>query len=163
MKRDQFVTALEIFFKSPQPYRHLYVWHGQVDDLKSLLPTGRAQVLHLFQVAAELDRHPLAQDEANELLRDALRFWLRDWYTDRVKTHPVLVVTGGELLARYQVGLQAFYEVLTDRSMIILACSAEDAAYDPKGRLPGYVRCEPSATLTYLSRLVKDDHVIEAD
>jgi len=162
MKRDQFVTALETFFKGPRPYRHLYVWHGEADDLMSLLPAGRARALNLFQVATELNRHPLARDEANELLHDALRLQLRDWYAGGAKAHPVLVATGCELLARYQVGLQPFYEVLTDYSMIILVCSAEDAAYDPKGRLPGYVRCEPGATLTYLSRLVEDNHVIEA-
>ena len=162
MKRDQFEATLEAFLQGPQPYRHLYVWYGEADDLMLLLPSGRAQPLDIFQLAAELSHHPFAQDEANELLRDALRARLRDWYTGGADSHPVLVVTGCELLARYRVGLQPFYEVLTDRSMIILVCSAADASYDPSGRLPGYIHCEPGATLAYLSRLVEEDHVIEA-
>jgi len=73
------------------------------------------------------------------------------------------VVTGCSLLARYRVGLQPFYEVLTDHTMVVLVCPAAtvgSAAYDPAGRLPDYVRCEPGATLAYLSRLVEDDHVV---
>jgi hypothetical protein len=161
MRSDQFKATLEAFLQSPQPYRHLYVWHGEVDDLMSLLPSGHVESLDTFRLAAELSHHPFAQDEANELLRDALRARLRDWYAGGSDARPVLVVTGTELLGRYRVGLQPFYEVLTDHSMVILVCSAEDATYDPAGRLPGYVRCEPGATLAYLSRLFEEDHVIE--
>jgi hypothetical protein len=159
MKLEQFRTTLDAFLQGPQPYRNLYVWYGEDDGLMALLPAGRTQSLNLFQLAAELNRHPFAQDEANELLRDALRARLRGWYS--ADTHPILIVTGCELLARYRVGLQPFYSVLTDRSMVILICSALDAAYDPAGRLPGYVQCEPGTTLAYLSRLVEDDHVVE--
>jgi len=162
MKREQFEAILSTFLSGPQPYRHLYVWYGEVSDLTSLLPVGCVGRLDIFQVAAELGRYPFAKDEANQLLGDALRVRLRDWYAGGAEGHPVLVVTGCELLARYQIGLHLFYEVLTDRSMITLVCSAEDASYDPAGRLPGYVRCEPGATLTYLSRLVEDNHVVEA-
>lgn len=161
MKRDQFAATLESFFQSPQPYRHLYIWHGKADDLMPLLPPGRAQSLDIFQLAAELNCHPFTQDAANELLRDALRARLRDWYAGGADAHPVLVVTGCKLLARYRVGLQPFYEVLTGRSMVILVCSAADASYDPTGRLPGYVHYESGATLAYLSQLAEDDHVIE--
>jgi hypothetical protein len=162
MRRDQFAATLESFFVSPQPYRHLYVWHGEVDDLMSLLPPNCVQPLDIFQLAGQLGRHPFPQDEANEVLRDQMRARLREWLPARADTHPVVVVSGCELLARYRVDLQPFYEVLTERSMVILACSAADASYDPAGRLPGYVRCEPSRTLAYLSRLVEDNHVIEA-
>ena len=120
------------------------------------------QPLDIFGLAAELSHHPFAQDEANELLRDALRAKLRDWYAGGADACPVLVITGTELLARYRIGLQPFYEVLTDRLMIILVCSAADASYDPAGRLPSYAHCESGATLAYLSRLVEDNHVIEA-
>jgi hypothetical protein len=162
VKRDQFAKTLRAFLSGPQPYRHLYLWYGETDDLISLLPAGCAQRLDFFQVTAELDHYPFAQDEAGELLRDALRVQLRDWYAGGAEYHPILVVIGCELLARYRVGLHPFYEVLTDRSMVILVCAAADAAYDPQGRLPGYVHCEPGATLAYLSRLVEDDHVVEA-
>lgn len=165
MRLDRFRTILETFLRAPQPYRNLYVWHGEVegtDGLRSLLPSDQMQSLDLFQMTGGLSHHPFARDEVSELLRDALRARLRDWYTDDVSTQSVLVVTGCELLARYGVGLQPFYEALTDRGMIILVCSAADAAYDPAGRLPVYVRCEPGATLAYLSRLVEDDHVVEA-
>ena len=161
MKRDQFAATVEAFLRGPQPYRHLYVWHGEPDDLVSLLPLGQMQPLDIFGLAAELSHHPFAQDEASELLRDALRAELRVWYARGTDAHPLLVITGCELLARYQIGLQLFYEVLTERSMIVLVCSAADASYDPAGRLPGYVRCEPGTTLAYLSRLVEDNHVIE--
>jgi len=163
MKRDQFVAVLEAFFRGPQPYRHLYVWHGEADNLMSLLPPGRMQPLDVFELTAGSSHYPFADEEANELLRDALRARLQDWYAGGADSHPVLVVTGCELLARYRVGLQPFYEVLTDRSMIILVCSAADASYDPAGRLPDYVHCEPGATPAYLGRLVEDDHVVEAN
>ena len=106
MKRDHFVATLEAFFKGPQPYRHLYVWYGEADDLVSLLPPSRDQSLDIFQLAADLSHHPFAQDEANELLRDTLWVRLRDWYAGGADAHPVLVVTGTGLLARYPVGLQ---------------------------------------------------------
>ena len=163
MKRKQFVATLDALLLDPQPYRHLYLWHGEAEDLMSLLPAGRAKPMDIFQVAAELSHHPFSQDEANELLRDALRVRLRDWYVSGAEACPVLMVTGCELLARYQVGLRPFYDALANRSMVILVCSAEDASLDPKGRLPGYVRCEPSATLTYLSQLVEDGHIVEAN
>lgn len=163
MTRDEFVGVLEAFFRGPQPYRNLYVWHGEADELASLIPPGRMQPLDIFSMAAELSEHPFAQDEASELLRDALRARLREWYTGGADSRPILVVSGCELLARYRVGLQPFYQVLTDNSMIVLVCSAADAAYDPAGRLPGYVHCESGATLAYLGRLIEDDHVIAAD
>jgi hypothetical protein len=162
MIRDQFAAMVEAFFQGAQPYRHLYLWHGEVDELSSLLPSGRFQSLDCFCLAAGLSRYPFARDEANELLRDALRSRLRDWYAEDASAHPILMVTGCELLARYRIGLQPFYEVLTGHSMVILVCSAEDATYDPAGRLPAYVRCEPNATLAYLSRLVEDGNIIES-
>ncbi len=161
MKLDQFKTTLDAFLQGPQPYRNLYVWYGEADGLTALLPAGRTQSLDLFQLAAGLSRHPFAQDEANELLRDVLRARLRAWYNDSAGAHPVMIVSGCELLARYRVGLQPFYDALTDHSMVILICSAVDAAYNPAGRLPGYVQCEPGTTLAYLSRLVEDDHVVK--
>lgn len=161
MRADQLAAVLEDFFVSPQPYRHLYVWHGEVDDLMSLLPPNCVQPLDIFQLARELDCHPFAQNEANEVLRDELRARLQAWFRGGADARPVVVVTGCELLARYRVGLQPFYEVLTERSMVILVCSAADASYDPAGQLPGYVHCEPGRTLAYLSRLVEDNHVVE--
>jgi len=161
MKRDQFVTALDAFFQGPRPYRHLYVWRGEANDLMLLLPSDRVQRLDMFRLAADLSHHPLAQVEANQLLRDALHERLRHWYTSDAESRPVLVLTGCELLARYEVSLQPFYQVLTYESMVILVCSAADSSYDPAERLPAYVHCEPGTTLSYLSRLVEDDHVIE--
>lgn len=161
MRGGQFAAVLKGFFVSPQPYRHLYVWHGEVNDLMDLLPRNRVQSLDIFKLAGELDRHPFAQNEANELLRDALRARLQEWLSTAADAHPVVVVNGCELLARYRVDLQPFYEVLTDRLMVILVCSAADASYDPAGQLPGYVHCEPGRTLAYLSRLVEDNHVVE--
>lgn len=161
MKQDQFTSKLDTFFQGPEPYRHFYLWHGEVDDVSFLLPSGYVQRLDMFRLASELSHYPLAQQEASELLRDVLRTQLRVWYERDGDQHPVLIVTGCELLARYRVGLQPFYEVLTDRTMVILVCSAADAAYDPAGRLPSYVRCEPGATLAYLSPLLEDDHVVE--
>jgi len=160
MKLDQFKITLDAFLSSPQPYRNLYVWYGEADGLAALLPAGQTQSLDLFQLAAGLSHHPFAQDEANELLRDVLRARLRAWYSDSAGLHPIMIVSGCELLARYRVGLHPFYDVLTDHSMVILICSAVDAAYNPAGRLPGYVQCEPGTTLAYLSRLVEDDHVV---
>lgn len=160
MNRTRFQAVIAAFLQGPQPVRQLYLWHGEASDLLALLPPGRTQPLDIFELAAGLSRHPFAQDEAHELLLDALRARLRDWYRSGADAQPILVVTGCSLLARYRVGLQSFYEVLTDRAMIVLVCPAADAAYDPAGRLPGYIRCEPGATLAYLSRLVEDDHVV---
>ena len=162
MTRNEFEAVVKAFFQGPQPYRHLYLWHGEAKDLMRLLPSGRVRLLDLFRLAAELSHHPFAQDEAGELLRDAIQAELMNWHGRGVESHPVLVVTGCELLARYWVGLQPFYQVLTDRSMVVLVCSAANVSYEPAGRLPDYVHCEPGATLSYLSRLVEENHVVAA-
>ena len=162
MKRQEFATLLEVFLKAPPPYRHLYLWHGEADGLSALLPPGKTSSLDLFELAARLPSRPLAQEEAQRVLGAALRKAVQEWAASDAEVRPILVVKGSQLLARYRVSLASFYEALTARLMVVLVCSAADASYDPGGRLPLYVQCDPGATLTYLSQLVEDNHIIEA-
>jgi len=161
MKREQFQIVLTSFLREPQPYRHLYLWHGEENDLASLLPPGRVLRLDLYELAAGLTRQPHTQDEAHDVLQDALQSRLRTWYQEDAETHPILLVAGCPLIARYRVSLQPFYNVLTAQTMVLLVTSAADTAYQPAGRLPDYVRCDPGATLAYLGPLVEDDHIVE--
>ena len=154
MTRDEFRIELQAFLAGPHPYPHLYVWHGEPGSLNALLPAGQVQRFNLFELARDLPQHPFALAEAQELLHRAVANWLHGWQFAGAAGQPILVVDGCELLARYKVGLDTFLAVLTDRTIAILLCSAADAAFTPRPKVPGYARCEPGATLAYLTRLV---------
>lgn len=156
MKVGEFADFVAAFLKAPSPYRHLYLWYGEADALQALLPSGKTQSLDLFALAATLESRPLAQSEAQEALSDVLRARVRAWAQRDADARPILVVTGSELLARYRVSLNPFYEALTGQVMVVLVSSARDAAYRPVEPLPSYVICDPGATFTYLSALVED-------
>ena len=82
--------------------------------------------------------HAIKERYPDAIIFFRLGYFYEMFYQDAedASAHPILMVTGCELLARYRIGLQPFYEVLTGHSMVILVCSAEDATYDPAGRLP---------------------------
>ncbi|MBN1874409.1 MAG: hypothetical protein JXA33_09270 [Anaerolineae bacterium] len=162
MNRQEFTGWVTAFLNAPQPYRHLYLWHGEAEALSSVVPIAKTAPLDLFALAVELDARPVAQMEAQEVFSDALRDKVRAWARNASTARPILQVTGCELLACYQVGLHPFYEVLTGNRVVILVCSAADAAFNPAGRLPTYVWYTPGATLTYLSNLMEDNHIVEA-
>lgn len=162
MNRQEFQAVLEGFLKAPSPYRHLYVWHGESDQLAALLPPAKTASLDLFDLAANLTRQPLAHEEAQRALTEALRAAVQRWATTEAQVRPVLLVQGSQLLARYSVSLAALYETMTVGMMVLLLCSSADTSYDPAGRLPPYVQCDPAAPLNYLGQLVDDNHVVEA-
>lgn len=162
MNRQEFQSVLEEFLKAPSPYRHLYVWHGERDQLAILLPPAKTKSLDLFDLAANLVTRPLAQEEAQRVLTAALRTAVQQWASSEAQIRPILEVRGTQLLARYRVSLAPLYDAMTVRMMALLLCSSADTDYDPAGRLPAYVQCDPIMTLTYLSQLLEDDHVVEA-
>ena len=139
--------------------RHLYLWHGALAAIETLIPPALLQYLDLYAVAGQLSRTPYAMDEARRLLRAQLERDLRS--QESRARQQVLVVRGCGLLARYRVPLQPFYSFVSDRRAVLLVVLREDSEFVPSAALPGIVRLTASATFEALSRAVGEKNVIQ--
>ena len=161
MTRDEFLDLLSRFAERPLPAlsgRHLYLWHGSVEHLTAIVPGNVARTLDLHALAATLPHSPRSADAARRLLRDALRSQLAELPTlDRQR---VLVVTGCDLLSRYRVPLGPFFEVASERLMVVLLVPPAETHFRPAEPIPDYVLLDPDAPFEYLQTLVGKGAVI---
>jgi hypothetical protein len=138
--------------------RHLYLWYGDPDRLEEIIPAPLLQRLDLYELVRRLPRTPYAADEARRLLREQIKQELHARATS--SDRQVLVVSGCNLLARYNVPLQPFYSFTSDHRVVILVVPRADAEFPPPPRLPDFVRLATTVPFDALSQAVGEKNVI---
>jgi len=164
MTQDEFLDLLSRFTERPMPAltgRHVYLWHGGVDRLTGALPGSAVRILDLHALAATLSQSPRSVDAAHRLLLQAIRAQLADVLSpDRQQ---VIVVTGCDLLSRYGVRPSPFFEVVSERTAVVLTIPPEETHFQPIESLPDYVSLLPHAPFDYLRVALGEGAVINTD
>lgn len=138
--------------------RHVYLWHGELEDLRGLLPSSAMVELDLHSLTATLARTPFALDEARHLLQASMAAWLKE-HLAAPAAHQVILVTGNSLLQRYRIPLDAFFQASTETRLIVFVVSRSQTDYRPPRPMPAYVELEPGVTFEYL-RAKLGDHAL---
>ena len=161
MNRMEFAALLAQVTERPVPPlvdRHVYLWHGDLADLRGLTPIGLSTELDLYALAATLSKTPFAPDEARRLLQASIATWLRE-HAPALGSHQVVVVTGNSLLQRYRVSLDAFFQSSSETRLIVFVVSRRETDFRPVHPMPAYAEFEPSATFEFL-RMKLSDHAL---
>lgn len=162
MNRTEFAALLAQLTERPVPPlvdRHVYLWHGDLADLRDLAPIGLASELDLYALATTLSKTPFALDEARRLLQTSIATWLRE-HAPAPGTPQVVMVTGNSLLQRYRVSLDAFFQASSETRLIVFVVSRRETDFKPVRSMPAYVEIEPSATFEYLRTKLSDHTLI---
>jgi hypothetical protein len=161
MKRDEFTQILQHFAQRPMPAlrgRHVYLWHGELDSLRAILPGGLDTWLDLHQLAVDLPRAPRSRDEAGRLLRQAIQSGLDGLVP--AQPQQVVMVTGCDLLSRYQVPISPFFERASDSFMVIFIVPSAETRFDPTVPVPRYVSLKPEAPFDYVQAQIANAGVV---
>jgi hypothetical protein len=155
MTKAEFFKLISRFAQAPLPAvsgRHVYLWHGSLEVLKRNIPTETSVSVDLHHLAAMLPRTPRAHDEARRLLSQAIQTTL----TEQLKFdhQQIFVVTGCDLLSRYEVPLNPFFEIASERHLVVLVVLLVETNFQPSHPLPSYVTLDPSAPFNYLQAMV---------
>lgn len=161
MNQAAFLDMLSRFAKRPLPAlvgRHVYLWHGDADSLTNALPDDVIQRLDLHRLTAESPQAPRSIDAAQRVLLQAIRSQITDMLSfDRQQ---VLLVSGCDLLSRYQLSLGSFFEIASEYTAVVFAIPAAETHFQPIEPLPEYVSLDPHAPLDYLRRALGEENVI---
>lgn len=129
--------------------------------LKEAVPTGLLVSLDLHCLAATLSRAPRTRDEGGRLLRRAIQTKLDEQLAS--DSQQVFVVTGCDLFSRYQVSLNPFFQLASEKRMIILVVPVAETNFQPSSPLPGYVVLDAAASFDYLHAAVGSTATISID
>lgn len=126
--------------------KELVMWVGSEKTLHQALGSAKCVVLDLLDLF-DLGNLPADDESTRDQLRDRLRDKLR-----AIQRGPdnrvILVVKSIGLLARYNVGLTAFYDwFIGDFTMVVLLLDGGTEKVD----WPEEVRCEGNRLLSYFS------------
>jgi hypothetical protein len=126
--------------------KELVMWVGSEKDLQQALGAAKYSTLDLLDLF-DLGSLPVDDESTRDQLRDRLRERLR-----AVQRGPdnrvILVVKSIGLLARYNVGLKAFYDwFIGDFTMVVLLLDVGTEKMD----WPEEVRCDGNRLLNYFS------------
>jgi hypothetical protein len=72
-----------------------------------------------------------------------------------------VVITGCDLLGRYTMPLNVFYETVSDTVMVVFVVSPAETNFIPEIPLPDYININPAATFSYLKNRVGENTVID--
>ena len=161
MNSDAFFTLLSHFAERPLPARvgrHVYLWLGSTESLKHTIPSHVLRVLDLHQLAAGLSGAPRSVDAARRLINRALRSQLDDLIS--LCRQQVLVVTGCDVLSRYQAPLIPFFEIASEHVMVVFTVRPAETHAQPIDPLPDYVSWNPGAPLEFMRSAISKEAVI---
>lgn len=143
----------------PLSGRHVYLWHGEVADLRALLRASPVLDLDLYSLATRLPKTPFALDEARRLLQASITTSLQENVASATD-HQIILVRGASLLQRYRVPLDAFFQISTETRLVVFAVSPAESGYRPPRPVPAYVDLEPDATFEYLRTKLGENALI---
>ena len=103
----------------------------------------------------------LNEKKLQKALQTELNKALQKCYS-QLSAQGILLVLDAELLARYRIGLQPFYDYFVgDRTMTILLISSAKISMD--ANLRGYFTLDDGSVLSYLKPLLaQNDHIVAA-
>lgn len=151
MTKHELFDLISRFAQRPLPAvngRHVYLWHGSLAVLKRAIPTETLVPIDLHHLAAALPRAPRARDEARRLLSQAIRTTLNEQLKD--DHQQIFVVTGCDLLSRYEVPLNLFFQLASEVQMFILVVPLAETQFQPSYPLPSYVTLDSTTPFNYL-------------
>lgn len=161
MTSIDFLALLQHFVRRPMPAatksaRHIYVWQGEVDGLRDVLPQTQFHKFDLHSLCKLLDVTPgsvnLARQKMERAITDSLA---SEFAQDDVQR--ILCVTGCDLVARYGVSLGGFLQRANETKMIIFVVPSRDTTYKPRS-LPAFLHLQPDATFQYFKSF--DDAIV---
>lgn len=162
MNKTEFGGLLAQMAKRPVPPlmdRHVYLWHGDLGDLRAAAPPGLVTEFDLYALAATLPKTPFALDEARRMLQDSIVTWLHE-HASSPGTPQAIAVTGNSLLQRYRVPLDTFFQVSSETRLIVFVVSDRETGFKSRHPLPAYIEFEPSSTYHYLGAKLGDHALI---
>jgi len=161
MKRNEFAELVETVrirpVTPPGGQRHVYLWHGDLATLNALLVRASVVSLDLHELTRSLERKPTDLNAARRVLEGAVAEWLHSHGTHEDE-HQIIVVSGCDLLMRYQVSLGSFMQFATDSRLVVLVVPPYR---EPSSPLPTYVDFRATGILDYLRRFVPDSSIVE--
>ncbi len=157
MTKAELLDLISRFSNRPVPAltsgRHVYLWHGQLEVLFKAIPNEvSVSRVDLHRLAIDLPRTPRATTEARKLLRHTIQKTLNTQLT--ANGQQIFVVTGCDLLSRYQVSLNPFFELASEKRMIIFVVVSAETRFQPPPSLPSYVELNTSVPFEYLQTTV---------
>jgi len=137
--------------------RHVYLWHGDPDSLRAMLPPAATCCLDLHALVRALPRKPEDEQAARQLLAQTLEQALQT-AGSAASGQQFVLVTGCDLLMRYRVSMGAMFRAASDSRMLILVAPAYR---EPAQPLPAYVDFRADATFGFLRSWLENGAVIE--
>ncbi len=161
MTPDEFRDLVSRFAAGPaMPVggpRHVYLWRGDLDSLRAMLPPASTCCLDLHGLARTLPRKPEDEHAARQVLSEALEQALQA-AGSAASGQLFVLVTGCDLLMRYRVSMGALFRAASDSRMLILLAPAYR---EPAQPLPAYVDFRTDATFGFLKSWIENGAVIE--
>jgi hypothetical protein len=162
MKRDEFLKLIKQFSEQPivaTEGRHVYLWHGDRRQLQATMPANAFVDVDLHKLAMQAERAPRAQDQVQRLLRRLIQSYLSEVVKDNHQQF--VIITGCDLLSRYAMPLNVFYETVSDTVMVVFVVSPAETNFTPGIPLPDYISINPTAIFSYLKNRVGENAVID--
>lgn len=155
MKIHQFVNLLDQLDKKPAPGKRVLVWIGTKESLYAHLQTKKFNVLAIADL--QIDDKDLGNDERiKKALKRAIDLQLRSFQIEE-STLQILVVPDAELIARYDLTLQSFYDYFIGDSKIVILV-VEYAPIDIDTNLAGYFKSDENCVLRYLKNILDSSY-----
>ncbi|MFQ3662522.1 MAG: hypothetical protein SNJ69_09025 [Chloroflexaceae bacterium] len=117
--------------------------------------------LDLRNLALSLPGAPSSRDQVARFLRQALNEELAAKLDSQ--RQQIVTVTGCDLLSRYGLPLQPFFQVASERVMVVLAVEPHSLTTSRASQLPDYVIVSPLATYEYLRNAVGDSATVNVE
>ncbi len=166
MTKAELLDLITRFSNRPVPAltggRHVYIWHGQPEALfKAISNKVSFTKVNLHHLAIDLLRTPRATAEARKLLGRAVQKTLNAQLTPNGQQ--IFVVTGCDLLSRYQVSLNPFFELASEQRMVVFVVASAETNFQPPPSLPSYVELDTAVPFEYLQTSVGSIATISVD
>jgi hypothetical protein len=165
MTQTEFLNLVSRFANRPLPAlngRHIYLWHGQLNRLEAAIPPGLSTTrINLHHLVSTLPRTPRAHDEARRLLARTIQQNLPERLISN--NQQIYIITGCDLLSRYQLSLQSFFQLASETQMVILVVPLSETQFQPVVPLPGYVELDAAAPFEYLQTALGSRATITMD
>jgi hypothetical protein len=160
---EDFKKILRELESGPIPGKHVYIWNGDRDSLLRIMERSLAEELDLSSaINVDVDENQSNGLAFSRAIEKALEKKLYELYSEATQRgkQQMLIVTSPSILARYQIGLTAFYNYyIGDRTKVILVVPKSQALVGLG--LPDYVRYQPEETMKYLSNVAQPENIVE--
>lgn len=159
MNITQFSSLIADFQSRIMNGRYVYIWYGEHESLQKIIPPKITSKLDIVETLRETDISKYANAEMDKLIKKQVSGALVQ--LSKLPKPRIVVLTNGQLLARYKTGIQIIYDnFIGDGKMIIFQVSKYMVDL-PK--LPSFVKYEPRICLNYLASFLNDDNIIEEE